>query len=334
MEKFLGDVARDSHKPTNVYSLSGQYADAGGPAAYDSVYVGASLDTDPLPGSGCHEPLLGGPGWSVCLTDAQLQSELGAFAATQNLPHGSRDIYFIVTPDGLGSCEFTGPQDCALGGITAGSYCGYHSVTADRELLYAVIPYNAVPGHCQSANPRPNGSSADPALSTISHEHNEVVTDPSGDAWIDSSGNENGDLCIRSYGADLGGSGISAYNEVIGTGHYYLQAEYSNWNQACAARTAPDTLTFGVSARPTTGRPVSFVAHGVAANGRIVSYTWSFGAHASGRGSAPRYTFARPGRYRITVRSTDSAGLWAYFARTIRVAKPAAKDRRASAKRR
>ena len=33
-------------------------------------------------------------------------------------------------------------------------------------------------GHCQSGNPRPNGSTADPGLSTLSHEHNEAVTDP------------------------------------------------------------------------------------------------------------------------------------------------------------
>ena len=52
-------------------------------------------------------------------------------------------------------------------------------------LLYAVIPYNAVPGHCQSDNPRPNSSTADPALSTLSHEHIETVTDPDGDAWTD-----------------------------------------------------------------------------------------------------------------------------------------------------
>ena len=80
-------------------------------------------------------------------------------------------------------------------------------------LLYAVIPYNAVPGHCQSDNPRPNGSTADPTISTISHEHSEMVTDPVGDAWIDSSGSEDGDLCLTSFGPAIGGSGASAWNE-------------------------------------------------------------------------------------------------------------------------
>ena len=76
-----------------------------------------------------------------------------------------------------------GSSSCALGGSATG-YCGYHSETANG-ILYAVIPYNAVPGHCQSSNPRPNASTADPTISTISHEHNETVTDPDGNAWID-----------------------------------------------------------------------------------------------------------------------------------------------------
>ncbi len=320
IEQFLTDVAHDSHQPTNVYSLSGQYRDPGGAAAYDSTYGGASLDTDPLPRSGCHEPLLGGPGWTVCLTDAQLQAELTRFTAAQNLPRTGRDIYFLVTPDGFGSCGSAGPDNCALGGTTSGSYCGYHSVTTQDRLLYAVIPYNAVPGHCQSGNPRPNGSVADPVLSTISHEHNEVVTDPFGDAWIDPTGSEDGDLCIRAYGAGLGSTAEGTYNEAIGAGHYYLQAEWSNWTGACEARAPADTLSFAVSRRPTVGRPLAVTARGAAAYGRFSGYAWAFGAHGAGAGPSPRYTFRRAGRYRVRLRGTDSAGLWTFATRTVAVA--------------
>ena len=56
IETFLNDVAADSHMTTNVYGLTGQYTDAGGPAAYDSTYGGSVIDTDPLPPSGCVEP--------------------------------------------------------------------------------------------------------------------------------------------------------------------------------------------------------------------------------------------------------------------------------------
>ena len=45
---------------------------------YDSTYGGAVVDTDPLPPNGCTEPADTGPGWTVCLTDAQLETELAA----------------------------------------------------------------------------------------------------------------------------------------------------------------------------------------------------------------------------------------------------------------
>ena len=76
IDTFLTDVAADSHKTTNTFSLTGQYHDSKGPAAYDSTYGGAIVDTDPLPPSGCTEPGRTGPGWSVCLTDDQLETEI------------------------------------------------------------------------------------------------------------------------------------------------------------------------------------------------------------------------------------------------------------------
>ncbi|MBV8955720.1 MAG: hypothetical protein JO179_16410, partial [Solirubrobacterales bacterium] len=87
VELFMARVARDSHRPTNVYGLSGQYTDSGGPAAYDSTYGGAVLATDPLPPSRCIEPAQSGPGWSVCLTDAQLSREIEGVVAADGLPH-------------------------------------------------------------------------------------------------------------------------------------------------------------------------------------------------------------------------------------------------------
>ena len=87
-------------------------------------------------------------------------------------------------------------------------------------LLWADIPYNADPPHCNAGNPRPNGS-ADPSIGSLSHEHNETITDPLLNAWINGDNSENGDLCALKFGPPLGGSsGPTAYNQVIGTGHY------------------------------------------------------------------------------------------------------------------
>jgi hypothetical protein len=325
--KFLGQVAADSHKTINVYGLSGQYRDAGGPAAYASTYGGAVVATDPLPPNGCTEqpppPAGSGPGWSVCLDDAQLQAEVRQVVQADHLPNTNTDVYFLVTPNGLGSCQFSGPTYCALGGHDdPGSYCGYHSATPGGQIIYAVIPYNALPGHCQSDNPRPNSSTADPAISTISHEHNEIVTDPMGDAWVDGTGAEDGDLCITSFGPTLGGSGSTGFNESIHGGHYYLQDEWSNYNGACEPRAAPDQVSFAVSRRPAANQPATFAAHASDPHGSIVAYEWSFGDGHTALHGRTQHSFKRAGTYRVVLRATDSAANWVYYSRTVKVGRP------------
>ncbi len=206
---------------------------------------------------------------------------------------------------------------CALGGQLNG-YCGYHTQTAAGTVLYAVIPYNAVSGHCQSDNPRPNSDSADPTISTLSHEHNEMITDPEDDAWVDSSGNEDGDLCITSFGPRLGGSGGSIYNESINGGHYYIQEEWSNADGGCAPRTSADSAHFAAR-RAGRGHLVTLAGTGQAPGRQIVSYRWLFGDGHSAVGRHVNHRFARSGAYRILLRAIDSWGNWGVYARTIRV---------------
>jgi hypothetical protein len=330
---FLANVAADSRRPTNVYGLSGQYADSSGPAAYASTYGGAVTATDPLPTNGCIEPLpppLGtGPGWNVCLSDAQLEAEIAHVVGVDRLPTTDHDVYFLVTPNGMGSCESYGPANCALGGSADGSFCGYHSSDPEGTLVYAVIPYNALAGHCQSGNPRPNASTADPAVSTISHEHSEAVTDPLGNAWIDGAGSENGDMCLASYGPNLGGSGAGAYNQVIDGFHYYLQNEYSNEDHSCQPQDEADPVGFTASARVTVGRGFRLSAHATDPDGSITHYDWFFGQGSRGRQRTVSHTYTRAGTYRIVLRVTDSAGNWAFQATPIKaVAAPAKRRRR------
>jgi hypothetical protein len=317
IETFLIDVAADSHKTTNVYGLSGQYTDGAGPAAYASTYGNSVLATDPLPASGCTEPAVTGPGWTVCLTDAQLQSEIEHVIATDALPTTNDDLYFLVTPDGLGSCTDAGSSSCALGGRQNG-YCGYHSETPNG-ISYAVIPYNAVPEHCQSGNPRPNQSTADPTISTISHEHNEMVTDPDGNAWIDSRGDEDGDLCLTAFGPRVGGRRGTAWNETINGGHFFLQEEWSNANSRCEPRAKPDALTFAFSRTPARARSVSFTALGSDPDGSMVRFEWFFGDGRSGFGPDVSHTFRLPGAYHVVVRATDSWGNWSFSDQTVRI---------------
>jgi PKD domain len=318
IQRFLTGVAADSHLPTNAYGLSGQYRDAFGPAAYDSTYGGAVVDRGVLPASGCNEPPTTGPGWSICLTDAQLEDEIEQVVKADRLPTTATDVYFLVTPDGLGDCTDSASTSCALGGSATG-YCGYHSQTPDGLILYAVIPYTAVPGHCESGNPRPNGSTADPTISIVSHEHNEAVTDPEDDAWIDLNGNEIGDLCVTNFGPILGGSGARAWNEVIHGGHYYLQDEWSNENFSCRPRGAWDPVSVSMPGRGQVRRSLSFTGHARDPYGSIVAYRWSFGDGAAARGRAVSHTFKRAGTYKVVLQTTDSAAYWSFYTRTIHI---------------
>src|SRR5260370_17625416 len=80
----------------------------------------------------------------------------------------------------------------------------------------------------------PNGDAyADAQVSLISHEANESITDWAL-AWYDSAGYENGDECAYTYGVPLGSTGGSntSYNQVIGTGKYSTQNEFSNEDYA------------------------------------------------------------------------------------------------------
>jgi hypothetical protein len=187
-------------------------------------------------------------------------------------------------------------------------------------LLYVVIPYNAIPGHCQSGNPRPNGSTADPAISTLSHEHNETITDPQTyNSWIDPSGEEEGDLCITKFGRALGGSGSSAYNEVIGGAHYYLQEEWSNDDRSCQLRDESDWVYFKAPARASAGKALGFGAHGSDRDGHVAGYLWMFGDGTQSHRRQVSHVFAHPGVYKVQLRLIDSSQNWATITRTIRI---------------
>jgi hypothetical protein len=331
IETFIERVVAADRSTSNLFGLMGQYPDSVGPAAYDFSFGGAIADTDPLPtgsGSTCSEPLappLGtGPGWTTCVNDSAIQTEIERVIREHGLPTGLSDVYVMITPDGFGSCFYSGPSECADGGSANDGYCGYHSATGNPGAIYALIPYNAVAGHCQSTNPRPNDSPADPAISTISHELAESETDPLGDAWIDGSGNEIADLCISQYGPALGGTAGGRYDEVIDGGHYWIQELWSNRSHACEPSAKPDEASFTVAARkrpPGRGYEVTFAARASDPEGRIVTYTWTFGdGHSSGgRRSRAVHAFARRGTYSVQLRTTDSWGNWTFATRRVRV---------------
>jgi hypothetical protein len=226
--RFFADVAHDSSRPSNVYYSDTQYYDQSEPISYASGVGGSVVDTNPFPQSGCSDP-----NTSICLTDAQIQQEIGNVIAAQGWKPGPSAVFFMLTAKGVGSCFDGSSSSCAFT-----QYCAYHSSfgSGSTVTLYANIPYadtvlSGASGPCD-AGQRPNGDDADATINLISHEHNEAITDPLGNAWFDRLGQENGDKCAWNFGTASGSPGAE-YNQVINEDKYYLQQEWSNRSAGC-----------------------------------------------------------------------------------------------------
>jgi hypothetical protein len=230
INQYFTDVAHDSGGNQNVYSVATQYSDGSGAIQYLSTVGGAYVDHNPLPANGCDDGFD-----TYCLTDQQLQHEIQTVLTTQGWHGGLDHIFFLMTPNGVGSCV------SAIGQCSTDTFCAYHNdFTANSErVIYANEPYEGPYPGCADPTTQgfPNDTDGDTTINTISHEHNEAITDPFGNGWIAGDGNENGDLCAYIYGNPLGGSpGSTAWNQVINNHKYSLQEEYSNGNSGCIQR--------------------------------------------------------------------------------------------------
>ena len=220
VNRYFTDVAADSNTTTNVYYTATQYSGI----KYQSTFGGAIPDTHALPASGCSYS-----GVSACLTTQQLRNEVSAVVnGDPSLPRGPNVQYFLFTPPGVGSCD---GSSCAYT-----YYCAYHDWigSGSSEIIWANQPYVENVSGCDAGH-HPNSLPGDAVLNVVSHEHNEAITDPNGNAWYDRRGYENGDKCAWSWGAWLGGSGSTVYNQLIHQNHYALQLEYSNLDGGCVA---------------------------------------------------------------------------------------------------
>jgi hypothetical protein len=225
IDRYFADVATDSGKTTNVYYSDTQYSDRGGKLAYASTFGGSVVDTNPFPASGCTDTV---SQTTVCLSDAQLQAEVQRVATAQGWGKGPNKIFFLLTARKVGSCADA--STCAFS-----QYCAYHSWigSGSTETLYANQPYTDTVAASCDAKAHPNNSEADPTINVVSHEHNETITDPNGNAWYDLAGYENGDKCAWNFGSSIGSTAYGAYNQLINGHPYELQQEYSNARSNC-----------------------------------------------------------------------------------------------------
>jgi hypothetical protein len=233
INQYFADVAAASGRTDNVYSVATQYYDIPGPGPvhvpvqYQSSFGGSYVDTNPLPRNGCNDG-----SDPYCLTDQQLEDEIQKVLTANGWHGGLNHIFFLMTPNGVGSCLNASSIDCSTN-----AFCAYHSAFADsnsEDVIYVNEPYEGPdPGCTHSPQGFPNDTDADTTVNTISHEQNEAITDPlapplANEAWIAADSSENGDLCAYAFGAQTGIPGVNAYNQVINGHHYDLQEEWSN----------------------------------------------------------------------------------------------------------
>jgi IPT/TIG domain-containing protein len=227
--KYFSDVAADSGKSSNVYGVATQYGDGVGSAAYVSSFRSSLQDTNPYPANGCTDD----PYTSVCLTDAQIQSELQSFLAAKGLPTGMSTAYFVFFPIGVGSCFDSTSTSCSYK-----QFCAYHGwigTGGTGTVIYANMPYADQPsaGTKCDIEASPNGNDADATINVTSHENIEMLTDPVGNAWYDSAEYEIADKCAWIFGSSLGSTQYGAYNQAIASGKYMLQEEWTNVLSTC-----------------------------------------------------------------------------------------------------
>ena len=229
LDGYIKNVAAASGSTDNIFSIDTEYYQVAGGVKTSITYhlhAGPDLvDTDPFPAETC----MPDPGYNYCVTDSQLRTELSHVTAKLKLVTDLAHFYPVFFPPGVET------KDNLDGSNSASGYCGYHRAfgSGSDQTVYANIPYEQT--GCD-AGQAPNGDlPADGAVSTLSHELNEAITDPLSPqyAWSDKAGNEIGDMCTQTYGRPLGSTDPSdpsgtEYNQVINGGKYYIQQMFSN----------------------------------------------------------------------------------------------------------
>jgi PKD repeat protein len=360
LKRYFSDAAADSGKPSNAFAVARQFTDASGFANYMQTFTASSQAISdsqaypPLDSAHCPQSL---PVESYCVTDAQIRAELQRLTTSLGLPTdgsatasslpANAPIFFVVLPSTVNVCATA--SSCA-----DNIFCAYHSSFNDagNNVLYAAIPFLPAaqfPKACQfdgnTPIQQPNRDPvADVALKFLSHEHNEVITDPTGAAWFDgTSGNENGDNCNATGPANPGGGtspnaflpvlGGSAslgtlYDQRLAGNPYYLQSEWSNGDTGCEMAPTAGTIVprFTVPSSSTEGSPASFDPSASTSTNPLSSATWDFGdgtAPAFRGASSPlasvSHTYSAGGTYTVTLTLVDNRGNLATTTRQITV---------------
>ena len=202
INQYFTDVAHDSGLSTNVYSVATQYSDTSGAVQYKSTFGGSYVDKDPLPANGCDDGVD-----PYCLTDQQIAERdpdrhdrkgLARRPRPRVLPHDAERRRARVS---MRSAPSARRMPSARTTTTSWTPTSRTSSTRTSRTWVRRGLHRDFPGDIQGF---PNDVDSDTTINTISHEHNEAITDPLTDpdslAWIAADGSENGDLCAYGFG--------------------------------------------------------------------------------------------------------------------------------------
>ena len=160
------------------------------------------------------------------IDDSGVETIVSNAITSGQLPGSSNGIYFVLAA-----------SDVTESSGMCSQYCGWHyyGSIGGKNIKYS---YVGNPDQCSSScapqTTSPNGDAgADGAVSILSHELEETVTDPYISAWYDSSGQENGDKCAWTFGSEQTAANGSLYNVTIGQREYLVQQNWNAQTQSC-----------------------------------------------------------------------------------------------------
>ena len=168
IKRYFGDIGNSP-----LYQIAHQYKQSDGGSPANAVLAGSWTDTRPY----VQSPIL----------DSDIQGEVTHAQKINGWQSSLNTIFFVFTERKANICIDSTQAECATN-----TFCAYHSAFGS-DTLYAAMPY-AASFSCGS-NSGPNHDDADIVLDGTSHEQMEAATDPLGNGWIDTSGNEIGDKC-------------------------------------------------------------------------------------------------------------------------------------------
>jgi hypothetical protein len=162
------------------------------------------------------------------VSQAEVTAAVVHAIAQGGLPIDENGVYMVLT-----SSDVTHPGFC-------GGFCGYHSrfnmrngsQVSDIKFAFVGNADEQCPRSCGAQQITPNGDpGVDSMVSIVAHELEETTSDPDVNAWMDASGEENGDKCAWTFGQSnqvQTSAGAAFYNVVLGKNKYLIQQNWLN----------------------------------------------------------------------------------------------------------